>query len=85
MGVDVLPWQNDHMNYYTALQLTDDFYKLYYNNNYNFTIDCWGVHHPGLIGGLDGRLARRRGTWADVSVVGDRIIKTYINNKLNWQ
>ena len=85
MGSDLLLWQNDHMDWYSAIQLADEFYKLYYDNRHNFTLDCWGIHNPGLIGGIESRLARKRGTWIDASTVGDRIIKTYINSKLNWR
>ena len=84
MNHGLLMWENQHMNYFDAVAIADDFYKMLYNNQYDFTIDCWAMFHPGIIGGLNSKLARKRGTWMEAEGVGNNIIKNYITKKLNW-
>ena len=87
MSPNYLKWQNEYMNLYTATELTDAMYKVNYNDNYDFKMDCWGLANPGMSGSIEDKLTVRRGAWDGLlpSAAGERLIPKYIQNKLNWR
>ena len=87
MSPNYLKWQNEYMNLYTATELTDAMYKVNYNDNYDFKMDCWGLANPGMSGSIEDKLTVRRGVWDGLlpSAAGERLIPKYIQNKLNWR
>jgi hypothetical protein len=82
-----LKWQNEHMNCYTAIELADEMYRVNYSDQYDFKMDCWGIANPGMLGSVEDKLLVRRGTWDGTlpTARNDQLIRSYIEDKLNWR
>jgi len=86
---NLLVWENDQMNVFTAIDMAEELWKTYHSSDNNFTIDCWTLGHTDMIGSIDDRLKEsitKRISLIQPDVMSEKtkaIIENYKHKKLS--
>jgi hypothetical protein len=76
-------WENDHMNFYESVELTNKVKMLYQDPDLDFRLSNWAIATMGSVGNLDQLLSLRKSQEHILIDISQKLFENYKRKKLS--